>query len=220
LLAAATIALLIVAAPASAYVIGEFGWDGRGVQDWGRDHQTWPTLSAQASGAAAPGYLSIDFPGLGGGEPAAEEWYALLSMPASHLFVADWEQEMAVGFDFFAEGVAPDSLEVPTDAEGVGTWDDDPDGSGTNAGEWAGWNMSLASLERLITEPPVSEGDYLASLENVDWIGVYVFHDGMDDQNLTLDDEKLMIPEPHEYAMLAIALVVTTAALRRKVRTV
>lgn len=215
LLTALVACLLLTAGTATAYVLGGFDWDGGTVQGWDRDHQTWPALTAPAGGGSSGGYLRIEFPALGGSSPG-EDWYDLVSVPSSHLFAGDWDQNMTVEFDFFAENVAPAGLEVRMGVNDGRTWGYDLDTSSVTVGEWGSFDAPLASWEDWALEPFLSEGDYLADLENIDWIGVYIFRDGTGAENYGLDDFRLTIPEPHEYAMLSVTLFVIAISLRRR----
>jgi len=213
-LLAAVACALLATTPASAYVLGQFDWDGASVQGWDRDHDTWPDLSVQPGGVSG-GYLQIQFPSLAEGAPG-EDWYDLVSAPSAYLFAGDWNQNMTIEFDFFAEDTAPAGLAVRWGVEDGRTWSADLDTDGIVAGEWTSFDASLANWEDWILEPFVTEGDFLADLENIDWIGVYIFRDGTDEQTYGLDNFRLTIPEPHEYAMLALTLVVMGVAFRRR----
>ncbi len=208
---------LLVATPSSAYVLGQFDWDGGTVQGWDRDHETWQDLSVVPGGVSGD-YLQIQFPSLDtpAEQAAGENWYDLVSAPSAYLFAGDWNQGMAIEFDFFAQDTAPAGLAVRWGVEDGRTWSYGLDTGGIEAGEWTSFDASLGNWEDWILEPFVSEGDYLADLENVDWIGVYIFREGPGEQIYGLDNFSLTIPEPHEYAMLAVALFMVGIALRRR----
>lgn len=209
----AVTSLLITAKSVHANsMLGLHDWDvtpADGVGNW----------AAQGSGATVSEntddnhWLEITFDP-GAQEPGAH-WYDTISTPATDLFSGTWETEHWIEFDFWSETVEPDTLQVrwhgtandqvwayTLDPSGVSTWDH----LAAPLRDWEDWAMN----------PFVDEADYLADLNSIDWIGVYIFRDGTDEEVYGLDDFSLHVPEPEEYLMLAAALATAFFALRRR----
>ena len=176
--------------------------------------------AAQGSGATvgentdeANHWLEITFeagdPGPGG------SWYETISTPATDLFTGTWLPEYWISFNFWSEDVEPNTLQVQwhgTANDEIWAYTLDPSGVST----WDNLSAPLQDWEDWATNPYVDEADYLADLNSIDWIGVYIFRDGTDEEVYGLDDFSLHVPEPEEYLMLAAALATAFFALRRR----
>jgi hypothetical protein len=84
----------------------------------------------------------------------------------------------------------------------AGTWNEDV---------WVEFDFWASNVA-----PGATEAQYLADLASIDWIGVYIYRNTADLQIYGIDDFKLMIPEPAEYLVLALALATTGLSLHRK----
>ncbi len=178
--------------------------------------------AAQGSGATvgenteeANHWLEITFaagdPGPGG------SWYETISTPATDLFSGTWETGHWIEFDFWSETVEPNTLQVQwhgTANDEIWAFTLEPSG----IGGWDHLSAPLRDWEDWATNPYVDENDYLADLNSIDWIGVYIFRDGTDEEVYGLDDFSLHVPEPEEYLMLVAALATAFFALRRRRR--
>jgi len=196
--------LVLYARTACAIVVpwsATHDWDTHpsdGVGDW--------TVLGSAAGISentggASDWLQIDFPDVSG-DPGAT-WYDTIYVPADDLFAGSWDSSMFLEFDFFAEDTG-------------NTWGYDLDASGMETNSWQTFQASLSDWEDWRINPFLTEDDYLADLEGVDWIGIYLYRDGPGDETYGLDDFNLMVPEPAEIAFLGGALAAIVASVRKR----
>jgi hypothetical protein len=210
---------LLLATARADIILGSNTWNAADdLEGWTADDQDWVTLGNPNSGGPDnSGYLSI---GMDETTPFQfEEWEALAQAPATNLFVGTWTTNMWVTFDFFAEDIAPNYIQI--------WWGSDSDNV---------WTYTVASNENMTTQlwntlsaplfdydnwsdafsPPESE--FLDDLAAIDWIGVYIFRDEEIAQDYGLDDFELHVPEPAEMMLLAAAVLTSAMSMRRKRR--
>ena len=160
-------------------------------------------------------YLQISFPG-GIDSGPGDQWYETISTPSADLFAGTWLTDYWIEFDFWANDVIPDTLQV----RWHGTSSDTVYGntlSPSGVGSWQTLKTStFTSVDDWKLSPAANQDDFLADLDSIDWIGVYIFRDGTDAELYGIDDFKLMVPEPAEYLMLLAALVTVGLVLRRQ----
>jgi len=180
----------------------------------------WSALSGEATllettgNGNATDWLQITFEDIGS-TPGAD-WFDTVSGESSDLFALTWETDYWIEFDFWAGDVLPETLQVRWGVDGGRTW-------GNTVSPVAGvdsWGTirtdSFSDYLNWQINPLDDEGEFLADLGAIDWIGVYIFRDGTDEEVYGVDDFKLMVPEPEEYLMLIAALVTAVLVLRRQ----
>ena len=189
-------------------------WNDGTLQGWAED-QAWVSLSNPGSGGIGDsGYLATQFAaGRGLGQ---EETVVYVS--SDSLFAGTWTEDMWIEFDFWAEDVAPGAIGVQWESDDGTLWEQTVFDSSVDTLSLQTWTSFQASLEysywSSVGSP--SEQEYLDDLASINWVGVYVF-DGTGDGNLYgLDDFKLMVPEPSEYALAGAALLMMLLSVRRR----
>jgi hypothetical protein len=160
-------------------------------------------------------FMKIDFSGGIDANPG-DQWYETISTPSDDLFAGSWMPDYWIEFDFWADTTVPDTLQVRWGNDESGrTWGNTISVGGTgwstlksdDFSDYNNWNLG---------PPGKTQDDFLADLNSIDWIGVYIFRDGTDEEIYGIDDYKLMVPEPAEYLMLFAALGIAVLAIRRK----
>lgn len=191
-------------------ILGQHDWDS--TEGWS-SLEGWTTVTDPAGG----GWLNVSFPATSQPEAAQDEWYDTVYVSAEDLFAGTWTSDMFVEFDFWAEDVTPDAVQLQ--------WS-----SSTNSDIWATalqqpsatqeWDRLTASFGDWTDWlfPGATEDQYLSDLSTIDWIGVYVYRDGAGAQDYRIDDVSLMVPEPAQLVMLASALATSLMAVRRRKR--
>jgi len=197
-------------------IVAVHDWDvtpASGLGNWARQG-TSATISENTAGA--DDYMQILFPD--GIDPGpGDQWYETVSTPASDLFVGTWITDYWIEFDFWAEDAVPDTLQIRwgnndtdrtwantiTGGSGVGSWDTLRSDTFSDFNDWK-------------MDPFVTQDDFITDLGSIDWIGVYIYRDGTDEEVYGVDDFKLMVPEPAEYLMLFAALGTAVMVIRRR----
>ncbi len=208
----------------AASIVGSFNWnDSSSTEGWTAPGQTWvdlgnPNSGGASGGGAGDGFLQIDMAATNGFP--LEGLFALAQTPASALFAGTWQQQMWVEFDFWAEDVEPEYVQVRFAGEDDTVWRStvfDSDTSSMQAQTWthlatpsftdySDWDYGGGSQE-----------DFVNDLASIDWIGVYVYRNGGAAQDYGIDNFNLMVPEPAEYVMMiASAFVIILSVGRRR----
>ncbi len=198
-------------------ILAQHDWDPVPASGVWQAGGTSAGVSVTNTGAPHDNWLKIDFPS--GLDPeAGPKWDETASVAATNFFVGTWSTQMWIAFDFWAESVVPRELQVVwhgTASNNVWSY---PLTSGVQAGQWTTLRASFANWDDWgATTPYVGVDAYLADLDSMDWIGVYIWRsDSVDQEIYGLDDFKLMVPEPEEYAMLLAGLATALMVYRRR----
>jgi hypothetical protein len=194
-------------------------WDtypADGLGNWTRVGTETSTAIAENTTDADDHFLEITFDAGISGDPG-DYWFETVSVPRVDLFTGDWTG-YSIEFDFWADSTLPDTLQIRWGADGTGrTWGNDVTPSGV--GSWDTLRTdTFSSVDDWRLNPFVDQDDFLADLGAIDWIGVYIFRDGTDEEIYGVDNFglSLMVPEPEEYLMLAMALVTAFFVMRRQ----
>jgi hypothetical protein len=216
LLAAAALGLILRTAPSAfgdAY-LGKHDWDS-GPEPW-TSQDGWTVLTTEPSGGHTGGWLRVTFTNTTASP--GDSWSDVARTSASNLYAGVWNRNMVIQFDFLAEDVLPNALQVRWQSatnDYVWGYVITPP---TNTAAWGTYSAPLGVWSQWDIDPFGSEEQFLADLASIDWIGVYVTRTGTDEQSYGVDDFGLPIPEPGELAMLAVALSTSLASMRRKRR--
>jgi len=207
--------LTVVLYPAAGNtILGEHNWNvADSLENW-TEGEAWVSLSnPNEGGLDDTGYLRITFDEAGAGK---EE--TVPHTPATALFAGAWKPEMWIEFNFWAEDVSPSDIEVrwqsSTNSD-IWTYELTPPATQT----WTRFETALSysgSAWDIVDLGGGTEDKYLADLSSIDWIGVYIRHEGGAGSFYGLDDFRLTIPEPPEFVMLLAALVTSAMSLRKK----
>lgn len=217
-----TVAFCLLAVTAQADVImGSNTWNTPvdTLEGWTAEGgQTWVGLSnPNVGGVDDTGYLRI---GLDPTTPfELEEWEALVQTDATNLFVGTWTTNMWIEFDFFAEDVAPNYLQIWWGSTNDNVWTYTvATNENITTQLWATLSSPMFDYDSWSDVTSPSETEFLDDLAAIDWIGVYIFRETEDGQDYGLDDFELHVPEPVELALLATAFITSAASMRRKRR--
>lgn len=188
-------------------ILGEMDWDS-GAEGWSSSYTTLDDGVSQD-------WLAITFPTTVEPESGQDEWSDVIYVQAEDLFAGTWTTDSFIEFDFWAEDETPGALQVQ--------WSSDTNSEvwamvitpPSSTQEWTTYELSLSDWEDWMY-PGSTEDQYLSDLSTVDWIGIYIYRDGPDEQTYGLDNFKLTIPEPAEIFMLASAFIASAMSMRKK----
>jgi len=215
-------AVLAAAAPLAqgGSIIGSFDWDDGTLQEWSSD-ESWVTLSNPGSGGVDDtGYLRIALPDATGFLPP-ERWFALATAPASSLFAGSWTSDMWIEFDFWAEDVEPEYVQVRFAGDDGTEWRNTVFDSDTSTMRTQTWTQLTSAQFDSYTDWDYGGGsqeDFVNDLASIDWIGVYIWRNTSAAQDYGIDNFRLMVPEPAESVMLLACTATVVLSLRRKRR--
>jgi hypothetical protein len=212
------VCLLLTAAQADI-IIGSNTWNAADdLEGWTADDQDWVTLgNPNAGGPDNSGYLGI---GMVETTPFQfEEWEALAQTSATNLFVGTWTTNMWVTFDFFAEDIAPNYIQVWWGSTNDNVWTYTvATNENITTQLWNALSAPLFNYDAWSDDFSPPESEFLDDLAAIDWIGVYIFRDEEMEQDYGLDDFELHVPEPAEMMLLAAAFLTSAVSMRRKRR--
>ena len=198
----------------ASIVIGSHDWD-MGSHGWTNQRPGFTSLDLQRipTNGNPNGWLQMTFPADGSPDAA----YDVVYTSATNLFAGTWTTNMWVEFDFWAATAAPEELEVRWQSSTNSyVWSYQLSPGGTQ--EWETFRAGFLSRDDWADPFGPSVEQYLADLSTIDWIGIYIFRGGADDQLYGLDDFQVMIPEPAECVMLIAVLAVAGLSLRDRRR--
>ena len=205
---------LSVCTASATVIIAEETWD-TGFQGWSNQTGFATSIANPGTGGNPDGYFRIDFDAQTP-PPTPGENYDIVrtfSTPADSLFTGNYIENdvAAVRFDFFAED---------TEAAFVGIYF----GVSTNSNVWrynglvspevGTWTTLTAYFDfnaGWTRGPGSTEAQFLADLQAVDWIGVYIRRSGINEQDYGIDNFQLFVPEPSEYAIMFCSLLLMGA---------
>lgn len=215
---AAMCALCLMSARADALVVASHDWEDSGsLQGWTNPlGESWVHLSNPNAGGNPGGYLQVAMDSV-----VFNEYETLINVDANGLFTGNWDTDMSIQFDFWAENSTPEEIRIEWGSTA---------GSGTAWGNTvfaAGDSMGLGTWTTLTTanfmdymnwdfQGTGNQSDFLSDLESIDWIGVYIFRGSSDADTYGLDNFQLMVPEPAESLLLFTALVTTGLGWRKR----
>jgi len=216
---AAILLYLLCVIPVTALILlGEFDWNPPDSSDgvWTSDHVGWVNLAYPTSGGNTGGFMSVEFPATAVPNPP-NEWSEVIHSPATNLFAGTYTTSMWFEMDFWASNYVAGAVQF--------RWK-----STTNAEVWRytvtppavtqTWGTVSASLANWNDWKYVgaSQAKYLSDLQDIQWIGVYIYRNTANEQTYGIDNFQLWIPEPAEYIMLAAAILTSGMSFRRRRR--
>jgi hypothetical protein len=168
-----------------------------------------------SSGGITNGWMSLHFTNTT--LFPVSNWYDVVTIKATNLYAGTWTTQMWIQFEFWESNVVPGSLQVRWKSKTndfiwryslapppTQTW---ATTSRAGFGSWNNWQY-----------PGANEAQYLADLQNIDWIGIYIFRNTIADQVYGVDNFRLMIPEPAELIMLVAVALSSGLFFRRRRR--
>lgn len=195
-------------------IIGQFDWNPPETWEEFSHHPVATVVDYPATGGnpSDGGWMRIEFPAITA--PAGRLWYDVLSVPATNLFAGTWTTNMWLQFDFWQSNLVAGAVQL--------RWQ-----SPTNSSVWRTSLTPPSSLQTWTTlaqsfmnwenwqYPGATEEQYLSDLQHIDWVGVYIFRNTINEQIYGIDNFSLMIPEPAECFMLMVAVITSGMSLRR-----
>jgi hypothetical protein len=202
---------------AQAYpILGQEDWDPVSSASAWTNLYGWTTLATPSAGGYTGGWLQVTFPYTESPESGMKTgWYDVVYMKATNLFAGSWNTNMWVQFDFWASNKSPGAVQVQWQSTNVG---DDIWGAAVGTpgtGTWTTLSASFMNWSNWMYDG-ATEAEYLSDLASIDWIGVYIYRNTADEQIYGIDNFMLMIPEPAECLLLALALMTTGLSACRK----
>jgi len=183
-------------------------------ETWTNGLSGW-TNSGTAVTLSNPGgtnRLEALFSAIGSPDPAyAADLIRTYSSPATNWFTGDFSTSgvpsgvRGVEFSFYASNVAPANLEFKFAGTSGNEWYytlDTP-----TVGQWESYDVYFDYWRGWVGGPGADENQFLADLQSVDWVGVYIERSGLGEQIFLIDDMKLTVPEPGQICLLLCALV-------------
>lgn len=213
----ATVAFfLALERPVYAWItLGTFDWDPNPGAGAFTSEYGWSTVATPSSGGNTGGWLQVTFASTTSDPP--DQWFDVVHAPATNLFAGAWTTNMWLTFDFWESNVVAGAVQV--------RWQ-----SSTNDFVWRYSNLTPPDIQTWGSltapfmywqdwqAPGATEAQYLADLQTIDWIGVYIYRNTQVEQVYGVDNMRLMIPEPAECFMLAAAVISSGMSLRRRRR--
>ena len=210
------VTMLVAGRVFAGTVVGAFDWDDGTVQDW-TSNQGWVNLSH--STGSGSGYLDIGLDATSAFPP--EGWFALATAPASGLFTGTWTSDNWVQFDFWAQDVAPEYVQVRWGSTNSTVWRSTVYDSDVSTMQTQTWTRLTSARFDSFTDWDYGGGtqeQFVNDLASIDWIGVYIWRNSSAAQNYGLDNFSLMVPEPPEIIMVFSSLATLGLSLRRRRR--
>jgi len=201
-------------------IVAMTDWNDGSLANWS-ENQAWVTIANPGSGGITnSGFLQVTLDETDPlNEGLGEEWYSLVQVSAADFFTGEWKTNQWFEFNLWASNTTPDYVQVRWSADPGRVWRDTVfdslyDNMGTQSWEhlrssaltdYSSWDYGGGTQEQ-----------FLNDLAAIDWVGVFIWRDGAGLQVYGIDDFALMVPEPSEWLLLAVAGVISRNACRRK----
>lgn len=192
---------------AQASVIAEHNWDS-GPEPWTTEFG-YADLNPGNTGGNPDGWMSITFPVTTEPEIDEIEWSDIVYVNVSDFFVGNWTPNSTIAFDFFASNALPQDVQLQFGSTNGNVWGYNFTGNITQTQTWTTVEvgMNYGTWWGPLPGFDDTEEQFLSDLSAIDWIGVYFFRDTSDEEMYGLDNFRLLVPEPGEWALLAAVLV-------------
>jgi len=198
-------------------IMGQIDWNTPETSEEFSHHPVATVVDYPATegNPADGGWMRIEFPAIANNP--SRLWYDVLSMPATDLFAGTWTTNMWLQFDFWQSNLVAGAVQL--------RWQ-----STSNSSVWRTTLTPPSSLQTWTTlaqslanwqdwrYPGATEAQYLSDLQDINWVGVYIYRNTISEQIYGIDNFSLMIPEPAECFMLMAAVITSGMSLRKKRR--
>jgi len=188
--------------------LGSHGW----TNEFG-----YTSLERELTGGNPSGWLEITFPATAVPEIFEDEWYDVVHVSPDNLLVNPAPGD-EVRFDFIAQTRLPDDLQLQFQSQSGNIWGYNLTSQVTKTQTWTRVGAPLSYSDNWGGLPGFDDtlDQFVSDLASMDWIGVYIWRDEAGQETYGIDNFHFVIPEPEEYAMLAMALLTVALALRKR----
>ncbi|MDA0991353.1 MAG: hypothetical protein O3A51_11460 [Verrucomicrobia bacterium] len=199
-----------------ANVIKQHTWD-MGSHGWTQEFND-VNLTVQPADGNPNGWLSIAFPETSAPEILEEEWFDIIRVDSDRLFAGNWDPHFFIRFDFFASNQLPQDLQLQFHSTNNNVWGYNVTDQVTQTQTWTTVEVSLGFSAGWGPLPGFddTEEQFLADLSAIDWIGIYIFREDSSVEVYGIDNFRLLVPEPEEFAMLAAVFLAFAWSQRRR----
>lgn len=227
------VALLFVAASHAAISLDYVEtWDNPadGMRGWESDGNYVPSIPVGVNNNFGQYAVEINFDSQGAGPPIPQYARVYADDDASNAFGGNFagnedyylpgEGRYDVSFDFYANDYVPSQLEIYFSSDTTGReWRRVIDTSSLSLNSWTTYTIAMTYDTGWTAGPGLGWGDFVADLQDVDTIGIWVYRNtSLDAQAFGLDNWEVnfVIPEPETYAAIAVALLSLALVYRKK----
>jgi len=188
--------------------LGSHGW----TNEFG-----YTSLERELAGGNPDGWLEITFPVTAVPEIFEFEWYDVVHVSPDNLLITP-TTEMGIKFDFLAQTRLPQDMQLQFHAQSGNIWGYNLTSQVTQTQSWTRVGADLRYSDGWGGLPGFDDtlDQFVSDLASLDWIGVYIWRDEASQETYGIDNFHFVIPEPEEYAMLAMALITSVLALRKR----
>lgn len=213
----AALCLVLAETGRSDVILGIHDWDPNpDPNNWTAEYG-WATFDVASPGGNTGAWLRITFPSRDPHEPH-NTWADIFHTPANSLFGGAYETNMWFSFDFWQSNSVANALQVRWKS----TTNDYIWGNvitvPSSTGEWTTVrSATLNNWDSWDIDPIFgnAQEQFLADLQTIEWVGVYIRRSGIEEQIYGIDNFRLVIPEPSEYMFLVAAFGAVLSSRRR-----
>jgi hypothetical protein len=195
--------------PAQGSVIAEHNWDD-GPEPWHSTYGDVNLTNPQDPGGNPDGWLQVEFPATAQPELNEEGWVDIVYVDAGNFFAGNWvEPGHTVQFDFYAANNLPQDVQLQFGSTNGNVWGYNVTDQITQTQTWTTVEVGLGYSSAWGPLPGFddTEDQFLADLSAIDWIGIYIWREDAGVEIYGLDNFRLLVPEPTEWALMAAVLV-------------
>lgn len=195
-------------------LISSNDWDYRPLANNWTDQYDAAVITVAGTGGNTGKYLQVQFTDVVDFTTSNE--VEIVAAPATNFLVGTpFVENMYVSFDFWSSNTTPDGLKLVFQSSANDSYWSYAFSPETSTG-WVSYTAMFSTNGWVSSDPGQTPEQFLADLQSVSWIGVYIDRDTRDQEFYGIDNFMLWVPEPGEWAMILLAILLSLAANRRR----
>lgn len=197
----------------AAAVVAYHDWDTYPASPVWTDTYDAVSLQTMTTNGNTGGFLQVTFTDVD--DFGVDGEFEIVQVPAVNFFSGTYDTSWFFSFDFWSSNTTPDGLKLAFQSSTNGSYWSYALSPITSTG-WVSYGIALSTNGWSSSDPGQEPEQFLADLQSVSWIGIYIDRATRDQEFYGIDNFMLWAPEPEEWMLIALALIMCAMAERRR----